>query len=827
MHTKKQHIVRKTIIVSVSFLLGIVSTVIAAATYDANIQTRATKMFNTIKSNASTLATADQQAYYTLVRLNIQSLIQVLTSVDSSLMVELGTPSGLDDESVIDEITNTGTTNTGVTNTWVVWISKAEPVCTHILTDSAHPVRLYPDQRALCYDGAPVSVDTIGTDGYYNWKCVNALWTSVDCWVKKIPEWEYPNFVEEAKCRQQWAQDYYAWQIVSKNEKLTNKEACTFPSFLVGEPTYITKAYPNIPQVLKPMAWNWSWKCILPTSTKKKEVECKTGDEYSHMISGGTDAKAIEAGCEKLETFYARPGVATNQFSQIPGLVDAPDYYSNQWKVLSGATMLAVCSEDSKLNNDSSNEFAFEDINKACSSGYHPMERWELDMLAGNSFYVLWEQGRSKESSPRFSQVNKGSVTHWLGDNMLDNNSSYGYIQGFPDMQTPSSDKLRVRCVQNNGVGRDGKSKMELAGCTTLKKDAASGIEYCSSASKLKEDYSHGAQISGEKRSQYTPYSSAEVTFTGSIICPDGYDFPSEVIFFSKIPGIANGAKTYEYGKYKISLTRMANNQYAIRNESEGADKVWKVFTGRSIHDYLKSGYVQDNDLIRLSSLVNKDIDFYSKEGSSVVGWICIKKTQSNDTYNVELSGCAKTKKIWTREICTEFSSLWKCVPWFRALTAADFQYFANNQLLTIPDSRGNGNYSSNIPRPIDSCVWTTNYQHISTNCIVKATWVSALGYHGWTYGLSSQNSQNNSTQTYSFSMGITLSETEWSVLCMKDITIIDPIYDWTVVWSTCTWGKKKTIVSCKNPSGSMVTDTLCKGTKPTIIQKECTQYEM
>ena len=64
MHTKKQHIVRKTIIVSVSFLLGIVSTVIAAATYDANIQTRATKMFNTIKSNANTLATADQQAYY-------------------------------------------------------------------------------------------------------------------------------------------------------------------------------------------------------------------------------------------------------------------------------------------------------------------------------------------------------------------------------------------------------------------------------------------------------------------------------------------------------------------------------------------------------------------------------------------------------------------------------------------------------------------------------------------------------------------------------------------------------------------------------------------
>jgi len=118
MYTKKQHIVRKTIIVSVSFLLGIVSTVIAAATYDANIQTRATKMFNTIKSNASTLATADQQAYYTLVHLNIQSLIQVLTSVDSSLMLELGTTPDLEDDVIVNQITNTGTTtNTNINTT--------------------------------------------------------------------------------------------------------------------------------------------------------------------------------------------------------------------------------------------------------------------------------------------------------------------------------------------------------------------------------------------------------------------------------------------------------------------------------------------------------------------------------------------------------------------------------------------------------------------------------------------------------------------------------------------------------------------------------------
>lgn len=116
MHTKKQHIVRKTIIISVSFILGIVSTVIAAATYDANIQTRATKIFDAIENNAKNFTEIDKKAYYTLVRLNIQSLIQVLGIVDKTLMIELGIIPDLDDDSIIDQITNTGTSsNTGST----------------------------------------------------------------------------------------------------------------------------------------------------------------------------------------------------------------------------------------------------------------------------------------------------------------------------------------------------------------------------------------------------------------------------------------------------------------------------------------------------------------------------------------------------------------------------------------------------------------------------------------------------------------------------------------------------------------------------------------
>jgi len=89
MYTKKQHIIRKTTIVVASFLIGIVSTVFAAATYDATIQSRATSMFNAIKSNADVMDPRDVSSYYTLVHLNILSLIQVLTSLDTSITAEI------------------------------------------------------------------------------------------------------------------------------------------------------------------------------------------------------------------------------------------------------------------------------------------------------------------------------------------------------------------------------------------------------------------------------------------------------------------------------------------------------------------------------------------------------------------------------------------------------------------------------------------------------------------------------------------------------------------------------------------------------------------
>ena len=46
-------------------------------------------MFAAITNNASKLDPLDVQNYYSLVHLNIQSLIQVLTSVDASVMTAL------------------------------------------------------------------------------------------------------------------------------------------------------------------------------------------------------------------------------------------------------------------------------------------------------------------------------------------------------------------------------------------------------------------------------------------------------------------------------------------------------------------------------------------------------------------------------------------------------------------------------------------------------------------------------------------------------------------------------------------------------------------
>ena len=137
MYTKKQHIVRKTIIVSLSFILGFASAVFAAATYDANVQSRAAAMMKTIKSNASTLAPVDQTAYYTLVRLNIESLIQVLMSVNSSLDVEIGSISELNDANILNQITNVSTTgsstlantSTASTSTFTVTVNSGILYC--------------------------------------------------------------------------------------------------------------------------------------------------------------------------------------------------------------------------------------------------------------------------------------------------------------------------------------------------------------------------------------------------------------------------------------------------------------------------------------------------------------------------------------------------------------------------------------------------------------------------------------------------------------------------------------------------------------------------
>ncbi len=88
-YTRKQQFLRKGFIFFLSFTCGIISTVVAAAVYDANVQSRANTIFNSIQSIAGTLDESDVPSYYNLVRMNIASLIQVLTLVDTKVALEL------------------------------------------------------------------------------------------------------------------------------------------------------------------------------------------------------------------------------------------------------------------------------------------------------------------------------------------------------------------------------------------------------------------------------------------------------------------------------------------------------------------------------------------------------------------------------------------------------------------------------------------------------------------------------------------------------------------------------------------------------------------
>lgn len=46
-----------------------------------------------------------------------------------------------------------------------------------------------------------------------------------------------------------------------------------------------------------------------------------------------------------------------------------------------------------------------------------------------------------------------------------------------------------------------------------------------------------------------------------------------------------------------------------------------------------------------------------------------MKQTSTINDYNLKLSWCAETKKVWTVDFCTKVSSLWKCLTWYHEFT--------------------------------------------------------------------------------------------------------------------------------------------------------------
>ena len=143
MFTRKQHIVRKTLIIASSFVMGATLTLFAASAYDASVQTRATKIFESIKSNAATMNDVDSAAYYTLVRMNIKTLIEVLSLVETNLSGEIISPPILTSTT---STTPTPTTPVASTNTGVNSVNPTPSISTGsvVTSNGSTPVQINP-----------------------------------------------------------------------------------------------------------------------------------------------------------------------------------------------------------------------------------------------------------------------------------------------------------------------------------------------------------------------------------------------------------------------------------------------------------------------------------------------------------------------------------------------------------------------------------------------------------------------------------------------------------------------------------------------------------
>lgn len=111
MYIKKHHLIKKSIVLA-SFFVCIIASTFAAVTYDSTIQSRAATLLSTIKANAQKISPLDTSSYYSLLRLNIKSLMQVLTLVDEGIVSEQAKIPWLTDSDILNILDTTGTSTT-------------------------------------------------------------------------------------------------------------------------------------------------------------------------------------------------------------------------------------------------------------------------------------------------------------------------------------------------------------------------------------------------------------------------------------------------------------------------------------------------------------------------------------------------------------------------------------------------------------------------------------------------------------------------------------------------------------------------------------------
>lgn len=330
---------------------------------------------------------------------------------------------------------------------------------------------------------------------------------------------------------------------------------------------------------------------------------------------------------------------------------------------------LYICDEDSRLDLDWDWLFKIDELSESCPSWYHPMERWELDKLQWKARWYYDETSIKNNPPLRFTEVNNWELTHWLYDNLFEANSDYWYLQWDDDL-VEINWRLKVRCVKDNNLSRNNKTKDELAWCSTVKVNSL-WIEYCDSFSELKESYSADNLGTSD--------------FNWINVCSEWFTYPKDVSYYDTMDVLREWALEIETNYWVYYLSPLIDwyilykpdgewyikeNYITFANVTEHISRIdfkWKKLSEYYSYNDDNLGYGFKMAYLQVEDELEKNWRFFT--------WTCLRdNNEAHDNYMLYKTWCRETITKWWIKFCTEISQINKCHDWYHELGVDDMK---------------------------------------------------------------------------------------------------------------------------------------------------------